>query len=214
MLKMTGEKDTMRKRIAPRAAAILGLAMAAAGCGDAPEARASSPPAVAGKTATVVDTVGTMARELAGFRAGLAEPSGLGVGSADSREGLVRALVGALERGDSVALERLALTRAEWAWLYYPASPVAAPPYELPAGIAWFQVQGNSRSGALRALRDYGGRPLRYAGHACEGSHAEGANTVWTGCTVRIDGGKRVRLFGAIVERDGRFKVVSMANDL
>jgi hypothetical protein len=193
---------------------MLGATAACAGDAGRAEAAAVAPADTAASVAVAVDTVGPMERELAEFRAGLAEPAGLGAGAADSREGLVRALVAVLERGDTAALEPLVLSRAEWAWLYFPTTAVSRPPYELPPGIAWFQAQGNSRIGALRALRDHGGRPLRYAGHACAASHAEGENTVWPECTVTVDGGRRVSLFGSILERGGRFKFVSLANDL
>jgi hypothetical protein len=44
---------------------------------------------------------------------------------------------------------------------------------------------------------------------------SEGRNRRWTDCTVSVQtaaGVSRERLFGAIIERDGRFKFLSYAN--
>lgn len=96
---------------------------------------------------------------------------------------------------------------------------VDAKPYELSPAFLWFYMQENSEKGIARALRRYGGRPLGYAGHRCETEpQVEGGNRIWTECiilraTTPADTiGER--LFGSIVERDGRFKFVSYANSL
>ncbi len=129
------------------------------------------------------------------------------------------AFVRALERGDSAALAVLALDRAEFAWLYYPTSREALPPYDLDPGLMWFLLEGRSRQGLAHLLEERGGRPLRYLGHTCEEApRQEGANTVWAPCVVarlQAPGDTVVeRLFGAIVERRGTSKFVSYANSL
>ncbi len=127
-------------------------------------------------------------------------------------------VVDALAANDTAAFEALAVDRAEWAWLYFPSSTVARPPYELPPALAWFQLQERSRRGVLRALRELGGHRLDFSGYACAPEpNQEGENRLWTGCAVAIarDGGDPVtlRLFGAILERNGRFAVLSFTND-
>ncbi len=62
--------------------------------------------------------------ELARFRAGLEQPSGL-VDAAPTRDALVERYVRALERSDTAALAALAINRAEFAYLYYPTNPEA-----------------------------------------------------------------------------------------
>jgi hypothetical protein len=166
---------------------------------------------------TVVDSVLPMDVALDRFRADLAEPDRLRSG-ADSRDALVRSVVDALAASDTAAFEALAVNRAEWAWLYFPWSAVAKPPYELPAALAWFQAQERNRRGVLRALRDLGGHALNLRGYTCDPEPArEGANRIWTGCAVTLsrDGGDPVtlRLFGGLLERDGRFAVLSYSND-
>jgi hypothetical protein len=165
-----------------------------------------------------VDSVRPRAVELAEFRAGLEEPTHLN-GGADSRDALVRGFLRALERRDTAALSGLLLTRAEFAYLYYPTNPEALPPYDLAPGLMWFLLEGNSRRGLAHLLEERGGRPLGAAWYACDETPSrQGANLVWTACVVRrlqaTGDTARERLFGPIVARHGRFKFVSFANRL
>lgn len=155
---------------------------------------------------------------LARFRQGLTNPHRL-EGGASSRDELVRSYVYALERRDTTALLGLVITRAEFAYLYYETSPQASPPYDLAPGLFWFILQQHSRKGLLRALEDRGGRPLGYLGYRCEEAPSRhGGNAVWGPCLVRraqaVGDTVKERLFGPIVERDGRFKFLSYANKL
>ena len=163
-----------------------------------------------------MDSVIPIAEALDRFRADLREPTGLH--GPESRDALVRELIDALRESDTLALEHIAVTRAEWAWLYYPTNELSRSPYELPPALAWFQLQETNRKGALRALREFGGRTLRYDGYQCAADPTvEGENRIWTRCTVSLgrDGEAPVtfRLFAAILERDGNFAFLSYAND-
>jgi hypothetical protein len=165
----------------------------------------------------VVDSVIPMDVALGRFRADLSEPSGLHSGAA-SRDELVSRMVQALESNDTTAFEGLAVDRAEWAWLYFPTNVLSKPPYELPPALAWFQLQEANRKGVLRALRELGGHEIDYRGYECSAEPTvEGDNRLWTGCRVTLarDGTEQVtlRLFGSILERDGRFAVLTFDND-
>jgi hypothetical protein len=167
--------------------------------------------------AEVVDSVLPMDVMLQRFRTGLPEPERL-TGGADSRDGLVEGLVRALQESDTLAFERFSMGMSEWAWLYYGTAAQAQPPYELPPGMAWLQFQETNRTGALRALERLGGHALVYRGHVCDPAPTlEGGNRIWIGCTVTlgVDGAPPapVRLFSSILERDGRWVVLSYAND-
>jgi hypothetical protein len=156
--------------------------------------------------------------ELRRFRRGLIEPAEL-TGGARSRDALVRSYVSALERGDTAALAALVITKAEFAYIYYPTNPQARPPYDLSPGLMWFMLQQNSHRGLLHALEERGGRSLGFLGYHCDRSSSrEGANQVWGPCAIRRRqaGGDVVteRLFGLILERGGRYKFVSLANKL
>jgi hypothetical protein len=186
------------------------VCLAAAACGsDGRPGRAEA--------ATHVDSIVPRDVELAQFRAGLVEPTGL-TGGAASRDALVRRFMDALEHRDTTTLESLRMTQAEFAYLYYPTNPEARPPYDLSPGLMWFLLEGRSRRGLVHALEDRGGVTLHYAGYSCANRSRQGDNTVWSGCTVRrrqAAGDTMVEmLFGPIIERGGRFKFVSYANKL
>jgi hypothetical protein len=207
----------MRTPFHPLAFAVLLAALTA--CADAGGGRrsTSADTTSTAEPAGVVDSVFPMSVMLDRFRAGMAEPAGLTSG-ADSRDGLVEAMVRAVEARDTAAFAPLTVSMAEWAWLYFPTSVQAGPPYELPPALAWFQLQEGNRIGLLRALERLGGRKLDYRGYTCDPDPTvEGANRVWIGCLVTLgrDGEEPapVRIFSAILERDGRFTILSFAND-
>ena len=173
----------------------------------------------AGETARgAIDSLVPRDTALARFREGVGRVDGL-TGGAPSRDTLIQRFVAALEAADTGALAGLVLSRAEFAWLYYPTVPEARPPYDLRPGLMWFLLEGNSAKGLRRALEELGGRPLRVVGIGCEGEPRQyGPNRIHPLCVVRrLDApGDTVeqRLFGPIVEREGRFKFVSLANKL
>jgi hypothetical protein len=206
-----------RRRLFPIALIVFALA-----CGEgeekwlAPETAARGAPSVAVQSATV-DSVLPMEVMLARFREGLSEPAVLEHG-AITRNALVDGIMTALQASDTAAFEALAVDRAEFAWLYFPSASIARPPYELPPGLAWFRLQEGNRKGVFRALRELEGRPLALYGHRCEPEPVvEGQNRIWVGCAVHLAraSGQPVslRLFESILERDGRFAVLSFAND-
>lgn len=184
------------------------VAFMAAACGGDGE-----PPAQAG----VVDSTLPIAVLLDRFREGLDHPAELSGGAA-SLDDLVRQFVRAVEETDSAAFAALALTRAEFAWLYYPHLPEAAPPYELEPGLMWFMIETNSGRGLRTLLDERGGRPLGVVSYSCEGERHHGPVTIWAPCVLRRLQAEAdtvaESLFGPIVSRDGRFKFVSYANQL
>ena len=164
----------------------------------------------------VVDSVLPIAEALDRFREDLREP--IGLHGPESRDALVGQVIDALQTSDTLAFERLAVNRAEWAWLYYPTNVLAKPPYELPPALAWFQLQEANRTGVFRALREFGGQDLRYDGYECAAEPTvEGENRIWTRCTVTLarngETPASIRLFASILERGGHFAILSYAND-
>jgi hypothetical protein len=138
-------------------------------------------------------------------------------GGATTRDELVAGFVRAVEGADTLTLRRAAVSRAEFAFLFHLRSAAGAPPREAP-GAVWERRQAGSAAG-LRRLREHRlGRPLGFRAYECDPEPTdEGRNRYWTGCVVHraAPGGgvSAARLFGAIVERDGRFKFVSYEND-
>ena len=155
---------------------------------------------------------------LAQFRSGLVEPMQLS-GSAPSIDALIERFVQAVEQRDTAALVSMHLTRAEFAWLYYPTNPQARPPYSLPPDVMWFVEQGNSAKGVARLLHDRAGQELEVVGYRCDPvTSRQGENIVIGPCLLRRVSATRdtveERLFGLVIERGGQFKFVSYSNKL
>jgi hypothetical protein len=170
------------------------------------------------RSSGIIDSILPPDTALARFREGLTEPTAL-EGGVPGLTALTDSFVARVERADTAGLAALALTRAEFAYLYYPTVPESRPPYDLAPGLFWFMLEGNSDRGLATLLAERGGHPLGYHGVRCEGEPRRyGENTVWSLCLIRRAGapGDTVaeRLFGPIVERDGIFKFVSYANKL
>jgi hypothetical protein len=111
------------------------------------------------------------------------------------------------------------MSKDEYAWIYYPTATMGRPPYDVRADLLWYMVERRGHHGLTEALDQRGGQPLEYVSHRC-GARAtiEGTNRIWGPCTVVVQppGGppRRERLFGLIIERQGRFKFVSYSNPL
>lgn len=151
------------------------------------------------------------------FRARLREPPGLEGGSASS-DTLVQRFFAALSAHDTAALRTMLVSRAEFAYFSYPHSAIARPPYELDPETTWFLSQESSDKSVSRALRQWGGRDVRYLTHACPNVQVEGPATVYGNCTARwlIAGSDTASgtPFRALVSMSGQFKFLSYANEL
>jgi hypothetical protein len=111
------------------------------------------------------------------------------------------------------------ITRAEYAYLYFPSSTMMKPPYDLPPDVAWLLLRAESNKGIGSVMRRFGGRTLTFERVQCPGEPLrEGSTIVWRDCVVRFraQGGSPEErpLFAAIIERDGRFKFFSYATPL
>lgn len=165
---------------------------------------------------TVVDSAFPVDVMLERFRADLPGETTALDGGFETPDALVREMLDLLAAADTAGFERLAINRGEFAWLVYPASPMSRPPYELPPALMWFRAQQENRIGVLRMLRELGEREYPFFALRCPAEPAsEGDNRMLGGCTVLLDedGNEERRLFGTLVERDGRWKVLSFAND-
>jgi len=168
----------------------------------------------------VVDSALSVEEELRRFRDAIGgEAVTEFTGGSGSIDSLVARFVAAVERSDTVEFRRLAVSAREFADLIYRTSPFARPPYRQAPGFVWFQTQNASSAGLTGLLTRHGGRPFEIVAYTCAAPpEVQSANRIWTGCSAQIrrdDGSTRYeRMFAAIVERGGRFKVLSYANDL
>ena len=188
--------------------ALASVVMLTAACGGASrEADAAVP----------VDSIRPAAEALVRFREGLPSVDSLG-GGADSRDGLVARFADAVARQDTAAVRAMVLDRAEYAWIYFPSLRRMNPATNLQPEVMWMLHAQESEKGITRVLRRLGGGQARFGGHACEAApQVEGASRYWHACTVETiaqDGEKAaLKLFGSLIERGGRWKIVSYAND-
>lgn len=166
----------------------------------------------------VIDSVLPVEEELRRFRAAIGgAPVTELQHASESRGALVKRFVRDLNAGDTADLARAVISPREFADLLYPTSPNTHPPYRQSPAFVWMQISGKSASGLTRALKRRAGQGFVYAGHECSSApELQGVNRLWLACALRLEssaGDTTVqRLFGTIVERDGRFKFVSYAN--
>jgi hypothetical protein len=203
-------KDAGMKRIL--FAGLVVPVLTIAGC-DRP---AQPDAALAAPAPAVVDSVLPIEEETKRFRATLGEEPTQLAGGAATRDELVRRFITAIETHDLGALAELRLSRAEFAYLYYPHTRYTRRPYQLSPAIVWFQLENHGSKGISRVLRRYGGQALGALDYECPDPETEGPNRVWADCAVRHtdDAGDTVllRILGPIVEHDGLYKFVSYAN--
>jgi len=165
----------------------------------------------------IVDSIFPVEEEIRRFKAARngASASELTNASA-SRDALVERFIKAVETRDTADISRMVLNAAEFIDLYYPTSMFAKPPYKQSPEIRWLLIQENSNKGITRLLARYGGQPIRLTDYTCaEEPKAEGSNRLWDRCRVTWNlQPSPMRIFSMIVERNGRFKFFSYANDL
>ncbi len=167
----------------------------------------------------VVDSALPIGTLLARFRATVADSPTTLAGGEVSAERLAREFLRAISSNDTASVRRLVVNRAEFAWLYYPETKFTKPPYELGPDLLWLQMNEASEKGIVRVLRRYGGAPMRFEALSCPDSVSiEGPNRITTGCRLRFaasdSAARTLQLFGSLMERDGRWKFVSYANEL
>jgi hypothetical protein len=222
----------MKRLIWASAAALLS---AAAGCDSArASARSASPGADSVRADSiararqdsinraqpgyVIDSILPVEEELRRFRAAIGgAPATTLEHASPSRDVLIRRIVDDVARGDSLDLRAAAITAREYADLVYPSSPFTHPPYRQSPGLAWMQIAGRSASGYTRLLKRREGQRLALANYSCvPKAEVQGDNRLWSDCVLRLVGAGRdtstQRWFGSIVERQGRFKLISFAN--
>lgn len=213
--------DKIRTELAVTRRVVLaaGLALALSACPGGEPRVETGAPLRAGDSAyraAATDSVLPMHVLMARFREGLPAQTSL-EGGAPSLTELIERFLSAVERRDTATLQRLAVSRAEYAWLYFPTSVYAAAPYELAPEIAWMLSAAASEKGLTRLVRRLGGAPLQYRSHRCADKADEGNNRFWRGCTVEVghsaERHSSQRLFGTVIEREGQYKFLSYVND-
>lgn len=165
-----------------------------------------------------VDSILPLDEHLRRFREGIPPVDTLRRAS-PSRDALIHRFLEALAQRDTAALNALVIDQAEFAYLYYPGSALSLPPYEAPPQLLWGQILASSNEGVAKALARVDGAAIALDDIRCPTSPVtEGENRLHQNCEIRLRIGRRPaevgRWFGTIVERDGRFKLLGLANAL
>lgn len=160
----------------------------------------------------------THEQELAEFRTGVPELAAFD-NAAPTRDALVAQWLAAVAAADTATVRRMLLSRAEFAWLFYPTTAQGLPPYELPPGLLWDMLTRQSDAGMRYVFRRWSEKDLQLAGYDCGTAPvAEGDNLIHGPCVIHMIVDERdtiaARLTGPIIERAGEFKFVSYTNDL
>jgi hypothetical protein len=164
----------------------------------------------------IVDSILPVEEQLRRFRSSITDTVHA-LDGAPSRDALVRSFVVSLASADTAALADLTISRAEFAWLVYPDSPLSAPPYQQAIDIVWLRHAAASSSGLSRLLSRIGSRPLELESWRCSDQPTiEGSNRIWSDCVVTFSAAgaqpTTLGLISSIIERHGRFKILSYAN--
>ncbi len=121
-----------------------------------------------------------------------------------------------LQSGDSLALRPYVVSKAEFAYLYYPESNEAET--GLQPHVSWLLYSNNSGRGLTRALAKAAVQPQPIVGTTCvDRTQVMGNNTLRGPCgIIRVLDARRDTTWIAlhIVERAGVFKLLSFSNEL
>src|SRR5262245_27048818 len=169
---------------------------------------------------TIVDSIFPVEEEIRRFKAARNGVSATELKNAsNSRDELVARFLRAVEHRDSADFRAMTIDAGEFIDLYYPTSMYSHPPYKQSPEIVWLLHQQNSEKGLRAVLNRWGGHPPHFKSYTCKAEpRIEGANKFWDECMITWAPGTATqgtdKLFSTILERDGRFKILSYSNPL
>lgn len=142
-----------------------------------------------------------------------AQAAELPAGWYGSVEGLARDVLQHLRQKDTEALWSLPVSEQLYKEELCPAFLASKPRHTVPVDFHWQLLRINSLRGLNEILGEYGGRPLELIDvEKPEKIEEYGTFKLWrrVRLTVRCKGEVRsIRILGAIVERDGRFRLLA-----
>ncbi len=136
----------------------------------------------------------------------------------ESPEAVARAVLDRLAAGDVAGLKALALSKDEFRAHAWPELPASRPVRNLPFDYVWAQMKARSDGSLARTARRWGGRRLTFIRTRYTGETTPYATfVVMRGSEVVAadESGRELvlRLFGAALRKDGRYKVFSFVTD-
>lgn len=138
-------------------------------------------------------------------------------GTQPSAEKLAREVLSALARRDHLRLAALALTEEEFERRIWPGLPAARPERNMPWSYVWLDLRQKSEAMLQRTVAEHGGRPYTLESVRFEGPSSDhGPYRVHRDTVFVVHESlerKELRLVGAMVEAESRWKVFSYVVD-
>ncbi len=167
----------------------------------------------------VIDSVFTPEENLRRFQATVAgAPPAAFTGGARSTDDLLRRYWALLSTGDTLAMRPLIVTRAEYAYLYFPESGEGEA--GIPPAIGWELLLAQTGRGLTRALGAAGRAPSSVVATVCSAvSQRAGRSTIYGPCgVVIVHPGSAARdtvwVVKTLIARDGVHKLMGLQNEL
>jgi hypothetical protein len=135
-----------------------------------------------------------------------------------SPEALAVAVLNAIHHRDTDRLRQLALNEEEFRDVVWPELPAARPERNVPFGYAWTDLRSKSEAALAGTLQRHGETPLEFVGIRFTGGMTQYRTYVVrrdAALLVRDPAGheEEIRVFGAMFEQNGQFKVFSYVID-
>jgi hypothetical protein len=165
----------------------------------------------------VIDSVFTPEENLRRFQATVTAPSGNRVsGGAPSTDALLRRYWALLAAGDTLGMTPLIVSRAEYAYLYFPESVEGAS--GMPPAVGWELIVRQSGRGLSRALFQAQRGPAPIVRTICSDEpRVMGKSKLYGPCgvVIRRDGTEETLWIAkSLLERDGVHKLLGLQNEL
>jgi hypothetical protein len=165
----------------------------------------------------VIDSVFTPEENLRRFQSTVAAPAGNRLsGGAPSTDDLLRRYWALLSTGDTLAMSPLIVSRAEYAYLYFPESVEGAS--GMPPAVGWELIVRQSGRGLTRALFQAQRGPSAVVRTLCSDEpRMMGKSTIYGPCgvVIRRDGTEETLwIVKSLIERDGIHKLFGLQNEL
>ena len=141
-------------------------------------------------------------------------------GGADSRAALIRAYWEALQRTDTTLIRSLVVSKAEFAYLYFPeSSPFASGMQPVPAWVLYEAQTGRGLTAASSQAREAAaGRAVLRDVTCRAGGRMEGASETSGPCGVVVRWPDQrtdtLWIASTVIRRDGRYKLLGLDNAL
>ncbi len=141
-------------------------------------------------------------------------------GGGDSRAALIRAYWAALQRTDTTLIRTLVVSKAEFAYLYFPESaPFASGMQPLPAWVLYEAQSGRGLTAASSRAREATTGRAELRDVTCQaGGRSEGASETSGPCGVVVRWPDQrtdtLWIASTVIRRDGRYKLLGLDNAL